>query len=73
MACFVSHTTVDCHDAYALSEWWRPVLGYVDLEGDPAVRAEALGQWEQLPAWLEVLEQRDASTVRRPTRARSPR
>ena len=31
----VSHTTIDCHDAYALSEWWKGVLDYVDLEGDP--------------------------------------
>jgi len=35
MASFVSHTTVDCRNAYELSEWWKPVLGYVDLEGDP--------------------------------------
>jgi hypothetical protein len=35
MTAFVSHTTVDCHDAYALSEWWKGVLGYVDVEGDP--------------------------------------
>ncbi|KQP64253.1 MULTISPECIES: VOC family protein [Nocardioides] len=35
MTAFVSHTSVDCADAYALSEWWKPVLGYVDLEGDP--------------------------------------
>jgi hypothetical protein len=35
MACFVSHTTIDCRDAYALSEWWKPVLGYTDLPGDP--------------------------------------
>lgn len=35
MSCFVSHTTIDCHNAYELSEWWRPVLGYVDLDGDP--------------------------------------
>jgi hypothetical protein len=35
MTAFVSHTTIDCHDAYALSEWWKPVLGYVDLEDDP--------------------------------------
>ena len=35
MSCFVSHTTIDCHDAYALSEWWRPVLGYVDHDDDP--------------------------------------
>ena len=35
MTAFVSHTTVDCLNAYALSEWWKPVLGYVDIEGDP--------------------------------------
>jgi len=35
MTCYVSHTSIDCHDAYALSEWWRRLLGYVDLEDDP--------------------------------------
>ena len=35
MACFVSHTTIDCTDAFALSEWWKPVLGFTDMEGDP--------------------------------------
>jgi hypothetical protein len=35
MTSFVSHTTVDCRNAYELSEWWKPVLGYVDIEGDP--------------------------------------
>jgi Glyoxalase-like domain len=35
MTSHVSHTTVDCRDAYALSEWWKQVLGYVDLDGDP--------------------------------------
>jgi hypothetical protein len=28
-------TTVDCRDAYELSEWWKPVLGYEDLADDP--------------------------------------
>jgi hypothetical protein len=32
---FIAHTTVDCHNAYQLSEWWKPVLGYVDLDNDP--------------------------------------
>jgi catechol 2,3-dioxygenase-like lactoylglutathione lyase family enzyme len=32
---FISHTTVDCRNAYELSEWWKPVLGYTDIEGDP--------------------------------------
>ena len=35
MTSFISHTTIDCANAYELSEWWKPVLGYVDLEGDP--------------------------------------
>jgi catechol 2,3-dioxygenase-like lactoylglutathione lyase family enzyme len=35
MAAFVSHTTIDCADAFALSEWWKPVLGYTDIDDDP--------------------------------------
>jgi hypothetical protein len=35
MTSFVAHTTVDCHNAYELSEWWKALLGYVDLDGDP--------------------------------------
>ena len=35
MTSYISHTTVDCHNAYELSEWWKPVLGYVDIDGDP--------------------------------------
>ena len=30
MTSFISHTSVDCRDAYALSEWWKQVLAYVD-------------------------------------------
>lgn len=33
----VSHTTIDCRDAFVLSTWWKPVLGYTDLAGDPNV------------------------------------
>jgi len=32
---FISHTTIDCGNAYELSEWWKEVLGYVDIEDDP--------------------------------------
>jgi hypothetical protein len=32
---YISHTTIDCAHAYELSEWWKPVLGYADLEDDP--------------------------------------
>jgi hypothetical protein len=30
MTSLVSHTTVDCADAYALSRWWQEVLDYVE-------------------------------------------
>ena len=35
MTSYISHTTIDCRNAYELSEWWKPVLGYADLPGDP--------------------------------------
>lgn len=35
MTSFVSHTSVDCFDAYALSEFWRLVLGYAENPDDP--------------------------------------
>ena len=35
MVSLVSHTSVDCSDAYALSTWWKKVLGYVDVADDP--------------------------------------
>lgn len=31
----IGHITVDCRDAYALSEWWKQVIGYRDLPDDP--------------------------------------
>ena len=35
MTSFISHTTIDCANAYELSEWWKQLLGYVDLPDDP--------------------------------------
>ncbi len=35
MTSFVSHTSVDCTDAYALSRWWQAVLDYVEDPDDP--------------------------------------
>lgn len=31
----LSHISVDCASAYELSEWWKGVLDYVDVEDDP--------------------------------------
>lgn len=31
----VSHTTVNCRNAFELSEWWKRVLDYTDVPGDP--------------------------------------
>ncbi len=31
----ISHTTINCSNAYELSEWWKEVLGYVDVADDP--------------------------------------
>lgn len=35
MVSAVSHTSIDCRDAFTLSEWWRQVLGYTDDDEDP--------------------------------------
>ncbi len=35
MTSFISHTTIDCADAYTLSSWWRDVLDYVEDPEDP--------------------------------------
>lgn len=40
MTVSVSHTTIDCHDAYSLSEWWKKMLGYTDIPGDPNERGD---------------------------------
>jgi len=53
MTSFVAHTTIDCGNAYELSEWWKQMLGYVDLDGDP-----------NLPGHTECLT-RDAETGHR--------
>jgi hypothetical protein len=35
MTSYISHVAVDCRNAYELSGWWKPVLGYVDVADDP--------------------------------------
>jgi hypothetical protein len=35
MTSYISHTTVDCADAYTLSRWWEAVIDYVEDPNDP--------------------------------------
>lgn len=35
MAARVSHTTINCRNAFELSQWWKVALGYVDVADDP--------------------------------------
>ena len=35
MTSYVSHTTIDCADAYAQSRWWQAVLDYREDPDDP--------------------------------------
>ena len=35
MAARVSHTTINCIDAYGLSQWWTRLLDYTDVPDDP--------------------------------------
>ena len=36
MTCFVATTTVDCANAYALAQWWKELLGYVEDPDEPS-------------------------------------
>ena len=35
MTSYISHTSVDCRNAFELSQWWKAVLEYVDQPDDP--------------------------------------
>lgn len=35
MTSSIYFVAVDCRNAYELSQWWKPVLAYDDLAGDP--------------------------------------
>lgn len=64
MTAYISHTSIDCADAYALSEWWKVVLGYVDDPDDPNEPGDD-GCWIQRPdgghplLFLEVPEAKE--------------
>jgi hypothetical protein len=63
MTSYISHTSIDCRNAFELSEWWKQVLEYVDDPDD----ANAAGHeecWIQRPdgghaiLFLEVPEEK---------------
>ncbi len=66
MTSFISHTTVDCHNAYELAEWWKPVLGYVDIDGDPNLpgHEECLIRDAETGHQVLFIEVNDAKTVK---------
>jgi hypothetical protein len=66
MTAYISHTTVDCADAYRLSEWWKPVLGYVDIEDDPNLpgHEECMIRSPQTGHQLLFIEVPDAKQVK---------
>lgn len=37
----IAHTSVDCTNAYQLSQWWKAVLNYVDVADDPNEAGDA--------------------------------
>jgi len=66
MTAFISHTTVDCSNAYRLSEWWKQVLGYVDIEDDPNEpgHVECMIRDPQTGHMLLFIEVPDAKSVK---------
>lgn len=66
MSLRASHTTTDCRDAYALAEWWKPVLGYTDLPDDPNEpgHEECLIADPETGHWLLFLEVPDRGTAK---------
>lgn len=42
MACFVSTTTIDCANAYALARWWKRLLDYEDDPEEPPAPGDEL-------------------------------
>ncbi len=36
----VSHTSFNCSNAFELSEWWKALLGYSDVPGEPNERGD---------------------------------
>ncbi len=66
MTCFVAHTTVDCRNAYELSQWWKRLLDYVDLPDDPNLpgHPECLIQRPDGGHQILFLETPDTKTVK---------
>ena len=66
MTSYISHTTVDCAHAYELSQWWKEVLGYVDIPDDPNEpgHPECMIQSPEADHQLLFIEVPDTKTVK---------
>jgi hypothetical protein len=66
MTSYIAHTSVDCSNAYELSEWWKQVLGYVDLADDPNEpgHAECMIQSPDADHHVLFIEVPDTKTVK---------
>lgn len=40
MSAYISHTSIDCANAYDLSQWWKRALGYIDDPEEPPAPGE---------------------------------
>lgn len=40
MTAYISHTSIDCTNAFELATWWKQALGYEDLPGDALAPGE---------------------------------
>jgi hypothetical protein len=70
----VSHTSIDCHNAYELSGWWKQVLGQEDIPDDPnelgsARRSSRIGEALYGPGtgWYVMADPQERRRARRLT------
>jgi len=66
MTSSIATTTIDCGNAFQLSEWWKQVIGYVDLADDPNEpgHEECLIRSEETGQQLLFIEVPDAKQVK---------
>lgn len=66
MTSFLSHTSIDVRNAYEISQWWKQVLDYTDIPGDPNEpgHAECMIQRRDGGHQILFLEVPEAKTIK---------